>query len=109
MQKAGLNADFFPWPPKDAPTRAPYRGLEPLEAVDAAVFFGRDVEILRALDTLRGMRDNNDKKLFVILGTSGAGKYSFLRAGLIPRLKLFKKFLHPGLYYNNFSTIIAVF
>ncbi|PPK73910.1 WD40 repeat protein [Methylobacter tundripaludum] len=87
LEKAGLNADFFPWPPKDEPNRAPYRGLEPLDAYDAAVFFGRDVEILRGLDVLRGMRDNNDKKLFVILGASGAGKSSFLRAGLLPRLK----------------------
>ena len=86
LHKAGLNADFFPWPPKDDPQRAPYRGLEPLGASDAAVFFGRDVEILRGLDALRGMRDGGDKKLFVILGASGAGKSSFLRAGLLPRL-----------------------
>jgi hypothetical protein len=86
LKKAGLNADFFPWPPKDDPNRSPYRGLEPLDICDAAVFFGRDVEILRGLDALRGMRDNQDKKLFVILGASGTGKSSFLRAGLLPRL-----------------------
>ena len=91
LQKAGLNADFFPWPPKHDPDREPYRGLQALDVYDAAVFFGRDVEILRGLDAFRGIRDSNDKKLFVILGASGAGKYSFLRAGLIPRLKLFKK------------------
>ena len=87
LQKAGLNADFFPWPPKHDPDRAPYRGLQALDIDDAAIFFGRDVEILRGLDGLRGMRDSIDKKLFVILGASGAGKSSFLRAGLIPRLK----------------------
>lgn len=87
LQKAGLSADFFPWPPKHDPDRAPYRGLQALDVDDAAVFFGRDVEILRGLDALRGMRDSVDKKLFVILGASGAGKSSFLRAGLIPRLK----------------------
>jgi WD40 repeat protein len=86
LRKAGLNADFFPWPPKDDPNRSPYRGLEPLDVHDAAVFFGRDVEILRGLDVLRGMRDSKDKKLFIILGASGTGKSSFLRAGLLPRL-----------------------
>ncbi|MCA9182175.1 MAG: toll/interleukin-1 receptor domain-containing protein, partial [Planctomycetales bacterium] len=83
---AGLGADFFPWPPKNDPERAPYRGLEPLDAADAAVFFGRDVEILQGLDTLRGMRASGSATLFVILGASGAGKSSFLRAGLLPRL-----------------------
>ena len=86
LQRAGLGADYFPWPPPEDPTRSPYRGLEPLEACDAAVFFGRDVEILRGIDTLRGMRNSGDQHLFVILGGSGAGKSSFLRAGVLPRL-----------------------
>lgn len=95
LHKAGLSADFFPWPPKDDPQRAPYRGLEPLEASDAAVFFGRDVEILRGLDALRGMRDAGDKHLFIILGASGAGKSSFLRAGLLPRLARDDRHFYP--------------
>ena len=86
LQKAGLSADFFPWPPKDDPTRSPFRGLAPLDVPDAAVFFGRDLEILRGLDVLRGLRQSADKRLLVILGASGAGKSSFLRAGLLPRL-----------------------
>jgi hypothetical protein len=86
LQEAGLSASFFPWPPEDDKSRAPYRGLEPLEARDAAVFFGRDAEILQGLDRLRGMRTSRDEGLFVILGPSGSGKSSFLRAGLLPRL-----------------------
>ena len=42
LQKAGLDASTFPWPPKDDPQRSPYPGLRALEAQDAAVFFGRD-------------------------------------------------------------------
>ena len=86
LQNAGLSADFFPWPPPDDKSRSPYRGLEPFDAQDAAMFFGRDVEILQGLDKLRAMRAAGDKSLFVILGASGAGKSSFLRAGLLPRL-----------------------
>ena len=86
LKKAGLSADFFPWPPKDEPHRSPFRGLEPLDFEDAAVFFGRDLEILRGLDVLRGLRDNPATRLFVILAASGTGKSSFLRAGLLPRL-----------------------
>jgi hypothetical protein len=67
--------------------RMPYRGLEPLEAKDAAVFFGRDVEITQGLDVLRGLASNNPPRFMVILGASGAGKSSYLRAGLLPRLE----------------------
>jgi hypothetical protein len=95
LKEAGLNADFFPWPPIDELNRSPYRGLEPLDTCDAAIFFGRDVEILRGLDALRGMRDNPDKKLFIILGASGAGKSSFLRAGLLPRLARDERHFFP--------------
>lgn len=87
IRGAGIGADSFVWPPPDDPDRAPYRGWEPLEAADAAVFFGRDAQIIRALDQIRGLRLSGVSALFVILGPSGTGKSSFLRAGLLPRLR----------------------
>ena len=41
---------------------------------------------MHGLDELRGMRLAETKSLFVVLGPSGTGKSSFLRAGLLPRL-----------------------
>jgi WD40 repeat protein len=87
LRALGIGAEHFPWPPPDDPDRAPYRGWAPLEEADAAVFFGRDAQILRGLDALHGMRSTGVESLFVILGPSGAGKSSFLRAGLLPRLR----------------------
>ena len=87
LRALGIGAEHFPWPPPNDPDRAPYRGWAPLEESDAAVFFGRDVAILRGLDELRGMRKTGLKSLFVVLGPSGSGKSSFLRAGLLPRLR----------------------
>ena len=86
LEKAGLDPKFFAWPPEREPNRAPYRGLKPLEAEDAGVFFGRDAPIVEATDRLRGLGAGAPPRLFVILGASGAGKSSFLRAGLLPRL-----------------------
>jgi tetratricopeptide (TPR) repeat protein len=86
LAKAGLDPRFFAWPPERDPERAPYRGLKPLEAEDAGIFFGRDAPIVEALDKLRGLREGAAPRLLVILGASGAGKSSFLRAGLLPRL-----------------------
>uniref|UniRef100_UPI000B40B039 nSTAND1 domain-containing NTPase n=1 Tax=Arthrobacter globiformis TaxID=1665 RepID=UPI000B40B039 len=87
LRRAGIGADLFPWPPPQDQHRGPYRGWEPLEETDAAVFFGRDGQIVRGLDALRAMRGSGVESLFVILGPSGVGKSSFLRAGLVPRLR----------------------
>jgi formylglycine-generating enzyme required for sulfatase activity len=86
LGEAGLHAKHFDWPPPSDPNRPPYRGLRPLEAEDAGIFFGRDAPIVEALDRLRGLRKGASPRLLVILGASGAGKSSFLRAGLLPRL-----------------------
>jgi WD40 repeat protein len=86
LVKAGLDARFFAWPPPGEPNRLPYRGLKPQDAADAGIFFGRDAPIIEAIDALRGLRAAAPPRLFAILGASGAGKSSFLRAGLLPRL-----------------------
>jgi hypothetical protein len=90
LLEAGISGVFpkhFHWPPEDEPKREPYRGLKSLEFVDAGVYFGRDAEILHGLAELDRMRLAGNTPLFIILGASGAGKSSFLRAGLLPRLK----------------------
>ena len=87
LEEAGLDPKYFAWPPPGGADRPPYRGLRPLEAEDAGIFFGRDWPIVEALDKLRGLRERTPPRLLVILGASGAGKSSFLRAGLFPRIK----------------------
>jgi hypothetical protein len=86
IDRVGIAASHFDWPPANDPNRLPYRGLRPLEADDAGIFYGRDAALIGAFDSLRGLREAAPPRLLVILGASGAGKSSFLRAGLIPRL-----------------------
>jgi formylglycine-generating enzyme required for sulfatase activity len=87
LEQAGLDPKYFAWPPANDPDRPPYRGLRSLEAEDTGIFFGRDAAVIAALDRLRGLREAAPPRLLVILGASGAGKSSFMRAGLLPRLK----------------------
>lgn len=89
LQKAGLGPESFELQRDDNGLfgwRSPYRGLEALEPEDAAVFFGRSADLVRGMDALRGLATRNPPRVGVILGASGAGKSSFLRAGLWPRL-----------------------
>ena len=60
--------------------RRPYPGLSAFTAEDAAYFFGREVETEHLLKKLEPPR------LLALIGPSGAGKTSFLRAGLLPAL-----------------------
>ncbi len=59
----------------------PYRGLEPFTTDDADVFFGRDREI----GDLQKRVDA--QPVTVVVGPSGVGKSSLIRAGLIPKLQ----------------------
>ncbi|MFI6642490.1 hypothetical protein [Streptomyces sp. NPDC050504] len=59
----------------------PYRGLARFEPGDAEVFFGRAPLVDNLLDLTRTYR------CAAVVGPSGSGKSSLLRAGLIPRLR----------------------
>ena len=63
----------------------PYRGLLPFNERDRPFFFGRDREIA-ALSEWARAAVAGERGLHVILGSTGSGKLSLLRAGLIPAL-----------------------
>lgn len=72
-------------------TRPPYPGLLAFDEADAAVYFGRDDDIRRLIERLNARRAQGGAKLVAVLGASGSGKSSLLRAGVLPRLKRDKR------------------
>jgi WD40 repeat protein len=65
--------------------RAPFRGLEAYEFEHAPIFFGREEAIGAAL--LRLITNAAAARPFlIVLGASGSGKSSLVKAGLLPRL-----------------------
>jgi WD40 repeat protein/transcriptional regulator with XRE-family HTH domain len=70
---------------------APYRGLASFQPEDAEWFFGREelVEglVSRVAAAGRRLAIGTGRGLVVVVGASGSGKSSLLRAGLIPALE----------------------
>jgi tetratricopeptide (TPR) repeat protein len=71
---------------------SPYRGLAPYEEDQSGLFYGRDADMARArarfIEAAVGQDSGRRGTTFLlILGASGAGKSSFLRAGLLPRMR----------------------
>ena len=64
-----------------SPDTCPYRGLEAFGEEHAPFFFGRDHDIALAMVKLSGSR------FLAVLGPSGSGKSSLLRAGIVPALR----------------------
>jgi eukaryotic-like serine/threonine-protein kinase len=60
---------------------SPYAGLSSFQEADAGKFFGRNKEIAAMVTRIR------DRPLMAVVGSSGVGKSSFVRAGLVPALK----------------------
>jgi WD40 repeat protein/DNA-binding SARP family transcriptional activator len=65
-----------------APGDPPFKGLQYFDEGDAALFFGRELLTARLIGRLR-----ESDFLAVVVGASGSGKSSAVRAGLIPALK----------------------
>lgn len=63
----------------------PYKGLLSYEAQDAAVFFGRDVLRKKIVDGV-GQMLHRGQKIYVLYGSSGTGKSSLMKAGVLPYL-----------------------
>jgi len=87
LSRVGLDPEAFAIDSKLRPM--PFPGLASFgdDDADAALFYGRSREIAETLEGLRQMRAVADGRPFVILGASGAGKSSLLKAGIIPRLR----------------------
>ena len=69
-------------------TRPPFCGLRPFDIEDALLFYGRDQEIGTLLERVRS------DPFFAVVGDSGSGKSSLVRAGLLPALQ-------RGQYHNG--------
>lgn len=72
-------------PPEGAPDSDlildnPYPGLRPFQADEIHLFFGRDAQRAELLRRLR------DARFLAVIGGSGSGKSSLVRAGLLPGL-----------------------
>ncbi|MGO8954695.1 MAG: SUMF1/EgtB/PvdO family nonheme iron enzyme [Rhodomicrobium sp.] len=87
LSRVGLDPEAFAIDEKLRPT--PFPGLASFgdDDADAALFYGRSREIAQTLEELRKVRAERDMRPFVILGASGAGKSSLLKAAIIPRLR----------------------
>ena len=59
---------------------SPFPGLRPFEPDESRLFFGRDEQVEKLMDKLARTR------FLAVVGTSGSGKSSLVRAGLMPAL-----------------------
>ncbi len=63
--------------------KGPYTGLRAFQEEDAACFFGRSAEISALVTRIF------DYPMIAVVGPSGIGKSSFVRAGVVPALRSF--------------------
>ena len=65
----------------DRVVQNPYKGLRAFQETDAADFFGREVLVTRLIETVTA------QSLTAVVGSSGSGKSSLVKAGLIPAVR----------------------
>jgi len=84
LAEDGLAPDVSPPPVDlfiDETLANPYQGLEHFDEDDADLFFGREALTARLVERL------NRHNFLAVVGASGSGKSSLVRAGLVPALK----------------------
>lgn len=78
--------DNLPWPPPGREDDCPFPGLMYFDKADAPVFFGREQERDAIVSRLKEMRTRGVPRFLMVVGSSGSGKSSVLRAGVLPWL-----------------------
>jgi serine/threonine protein kinase/WD40 repeat protein len=85
MNKPDLEADIATKITRSLPDPVnPYKGLRAFQAADARDFFGREKLIEKLLKHLS--QNGNTPRFLAVVGPSGSGKSSVVRAGLVPAL-----------------------
>ena len=72
------------------PGLSPYKGLEYFDEADAGLFVGREAltaKLAERVLSLSSRKAVNEKRFFAVVGASGSGKSSLVRAGLVPALR----------------------
>ncbi|MCA9718933.1 MAG: CHAT domain-containing protein, partial [Myxococcales bacterium] len=64
----------------------PFRGLEVFEARHRRLFFGRAAEVDEAVREIEALASSDAPRMFFVVGASGSGKSSLVRAAVAPRL-----------------------
>ncbi len=92
--EAGANvfvgATTPPTMPADAPPapgESPFKGLQYFDVADAELFFGREALVEKLAGRLLPRGDAPPPSFLAIVGASGSGKSSLVRAGLVPSLQ----------------------
>ncbi|BCL31772.1 AAA family ATPase [Streptomyces aurantiacus] len=76
-----------PPPVEWARDRVPYPGLDAFVEDEAAVFFGREAQAAELTRRLHTSSQRPADRFLVLVGASGSGKSSLVRAGVMPRLR----------------------
>jgi hypothetical protein len=74
----------------------PYPGLRPFTAEDQPLFFGREAQVNAML------RQLEDHRFVAVVGSSGSGKSSLVRAGLLPAI-------HEGFLLGSTNWLSLIF
>lgn len=87
IQPVSFSNDYRRLPKPTEPWKggSPFVGLAAFEATHAQVFAGRTKAIGDVLDAMRG-QINNGRRFVLLAGSSGCGKTSLLRAGVLPKI-----------------------
>ena len=70
-----------------APGEPPFKGLQYFDEMDADLFFGREELVSHLVKQIQSHEKTKSAHFLAIIGASGSGKSSLVRAGLIPALK----------------------
>ncbi|WP_352852410.1 hypothetical protein [Mesorhizobium sp. M0895] len=81
-----LMAALLPSSVQVKPTQNPYRGLDAFYETDGAWFFGRNKLIRSGWLLIQQLLRGEDARILAVVGASGSGKSSLVRAGLLPEL-----------------------
>lgn len=85
FHRAVVKGDTARFDRDPAERRNPYKGLRPFDETDADDFFGREALINQVLG--RMTEEVPYRNFLAVIGASGSGKSSLVRAGVIPALR----------------------